>query len=92
MVVYDALSRSELQHGARFPSVSQCTGPAANADGAVDIYCGPHALPGKEKNWSKTMPGTGWFPCLRFSSPTQEFFDQTWKPDDKEYYMALPVR
>jgi hypothetical protein len=82
VVVYDALSRSELQNGERFPSVSQYTGPIANADGSVDVYFGPQAPSGKEKNWIKTVPGKGWFPYLRFYSPTEAFFDKTWKPDD----------
>ena len=82
VVVYDALSRSELQNGEEFPSVSQYTGPVANADGSVDIYFGPQAPRGKERNWVKTVPGKGWFPYLRLYSPTEAFFNQTWKPDD----------
>jgi hypothetical protein len=82
IVVYDALSRSELQNGEAFPSISQYTGPVANADDSVDIYFGPQAPKGKEKNWIKTIPGKGWFPYLRLYSPTEAFFNQTWKPDD----------
>ena len=82
VVVYDALSRSELQNGEKFPSVSQYTGPVANADGSLDIYFGPQPPKGKEKNWIKTVTGRGWFPYLRFYSPTEAFFDRTWKPDD----------
>lgn len=82
VVVYDALSRSELQNGEKFPSVSQYTGPVPNADGSVDIYFGPQAAEGQEKNWIKTVPGKGWFTYLRFYSPTEAFFNQTWKPDD----------
>ena len=82
VVVYDALSRSELQNGEKFPSVSQYSGPVANGDGSVDIYFGPQAPSGKEKNWIKTVPGKGWFTYVRFYSPTQAFFDRTWKPDD----------
>jgi hypothetical protein len=82
VVVYDALSRSELQNGEKYPSVSQYTGPVANADGSVDLYFGPQAPKGKEKNWIKTVPGKGWFPYLRFYSPTEAFFEKTWKPDD----------
>ena len=54
----------------------------STSDGSVDIYFGPQAPKGKEKNWIKTVPGKGWFPCLRFYSPTEAFFNQTWKPDD----------
>jgi hypothetical protein len=82
VVVYDALSRSELQNGEVFPSVSQYTGPIANADGSVDIYFGPQAPQGREKNWIKTVPGRGWFTYVRFYSPTEALFNQTWKPDD----------
>jgi hypothetical protein len=82
IVVYDALSRSELQNGEEFPSVSQYTGPVTNADGSVDIYFGPKAPEGKEKNCVKTVTGKGWFLYLRFYSPSEPFFDQTWKPDD----------
>jgi hypothetical protein len=82
VVVYDALSRSELHNGQQFPSVSQYTGPIANTDGSVDIYFGSQAPEGKEKNWIKTIPGKGWFLYLRFYSPTEAFFNQTWKPDD----------
>ena len=82
VVVYDTLSRSELQNGEQFPSVSQYSGPVANADGSMDVFFGPQAPSGKEKNWIKTVPGKGWFPYLRFYSPTQAFFDRTWKPDD----------
>jgi hypothetical protein len=48
----------------------------------VDIYLGPETPKGKKKNWSGTVPGRGWFPYLRFYSPTKEFFDKTWKPND----------
>jgi hypothetical protein len=82
VVVYDSQSRSELQNGEKFPSVSQYTGPVANADGSVDIFFGPQEPKGQEKNWIKTLSGKGWFPYLRFYSPTEAFFDKTWKPDD----------
>ena len=82
VVVYDALSRSELQNGEPFPSVSQYTGPVANTDGSVDLYFGPHAPTGKDKNWIRTLPDRGWFTYVRFYSPTEPFFDKTWKPDD----------
>jgi hypothetical protein len=56
VVVYDALSRSELQNGEAFPSVSQYSGPVANADGSVDIYFGPQAPQGKQKNGLRPSP------------------------------------
>jgi len=37
---------------------------------------------GKEKNWIKTVPGKGWFMYLRLYSPTEAFFEKSWRPDD----------
>jgi hypothetical protein len=82
VVAYDADSRSILRNDQPFPSVSTYTGPQANSDGSIDIYFGPKATAGKEKNWIQTMPGKGWFAIFRFYGPLEPFFDKTWKPDD----------
>ena len=84
VVVYDAESRSILRNGKPFPTVSQYTGPDQNADGSFDVYFGPDAPAGKEKNWIKTDSGKGWFVLLRFYGPLEPFFDKTWKPGDIE--------
>ena len=84
VVVYDALSRSELQNSQKLPSVSMYSGPKANTDGTIDIYFGPTMLPGQEKNWIETLPDRGWFPIFRFYSPTDAYFDKTWKLPDIE--------
>lgn len=81
VVVYDALSRSELQNGQPFPSVSSYTHPESNADGSVDIVFAPDE-PEKGANWIKTVPGRGWFPIFRFYGPTEQFFDKTWQLED----------
>jgi len=44
-------------------------------DGSVDIYCGPTAPAGFEKNWIPTVPGKNWFAYFRFYRPTDPFFD-----------------
>ncbi|WP_395395071.1 DUF1254 domain-containing protein [Novosphingobium sp. BL-8A] len=84
IVVYDAVSRSMLKNGNKFPTVSVYTGPEFNADGSIDFFFGPEAPAGKERNWVKTVPGRGWFPLLRFYGPLDAFFDQDWKPGDIE--------
>src|SRR5215510_8160800 len=84
VVVYDALSRSELQTSQKLPSVSMYSGPKANADGTIDIYFGPAMPAGQEKNWIETRPDRGWFPIFRFYSPTEAYFDKTWKLPDIE--------
>ena len=39
--------------------------PAQNTDGSTDLYIGPKAPTGKEKNWLATVPGKGYFVILR---------------------------
>jgi hypothetical protein len=81
VVVYDSLSRSELQGGQPLPPVSSYTKPIVNADGSIDIMFGPEA-PKEKANWIETVPGKGWFPIFRFYSPTEALFDKTWKLED----------
>jgi hypothetical protein len=68
--------------------VSTYTGPAANADGSIDIDFGSDTPAGSGShatNWIQTMPGKGWFTIFRFYGPLEPFFDKTWKPDDIVY-------
>jgi hypothetical protein len=83
VVVYDILSRSELQNGEPLPSISSYSKPKVNADGTVDIAFGPTA-PSSGGNWIRTVPGKGWFPIFRFYSPTEPYFDKTWQLNDIE--------
>jgi hypothetical protein len=55
-----------------------------NDDGSVDIYFGPTAPKGHEKNWLQTIDGKGWFGAIRLDGPQQPYFDQSWKPGDIE--------
>ena len=82
VLVYDALSRSELQNSQPFPSVSMFGNPAQNADGTTDIYFGPSMPSGQEKNWIETIPGRGWFPIFRLYGPLEPFFDKSWQLPD----------
>jgi hypothetical protein len=82
VTVYDADTRSLLQNGQPKPSVSTYDSPDANQDGSVDIFFGPRAPRGKEKNWVETVPGRGWFTYIRLYGPLEPFFEQTWRPDD----------
>ena len=81
VVVYDALSRSELQNGQPLPSVSTYSQPRVNDDGTVDIEFGPDD-PGAGHNWIQTLPDRGWFPIFRFYSPTEAYFDKSWQLPD----------
>jgi hypothetical protein len=70
-----------------FPSYNSEKGKskvAVNDDGSVDLYIGPEAPAGKEANWLQTVPGKGWFCVLRLYSPTEDWFDKTWRPGEIE--------
>lgn len=82
VTVYHPDTRSLLQNGQPKPSVSTYDDPVFNKDGSIDIFFGPEAPEGMEKNWVKTLPGEGWFTYIRLYGPLEPFFDQTWKPDD----------
>jgi hypothetical protein len=84
VLVYDSLSRSELQNGEKFPSISKYTDPKINADGSVDVYFGPAMPPGQDKNWIKTVAGKGWFPIFRFYGPLEPLYDKSWVLNDIE--------
>jgi hypothetical protein len=59
-------------------------GDVSNKDGTIDIYFGPEAPVGKEKNWVKTDPAKGWTGIFRLYGPLEPFFDQSWKLNDLE--------
>jgi hypothetical protein len=82
--VYNGLTASGLDNGQPLPSLNSMDNPEQNADGSTDLYFGPMAPAGKEKNWLATVPGKGYFVIFRLYSPTEAFFDQSWKPGDIE--------
>ncbi|HRV94421.1 MAG TPA: DUF1254 domain-containing protein [Anaerolineae bacterium] len=85
IVVYDPQTRSELQTGQPYPSKNNSRDKmVTNDDGSVDLYFGPTAPSGMEDNWIETVPGKGWFCLLRLYSPTEPWFDQTWRPGEIE--------
>jgi hypothetical protein len=82
LTLYEAENASGYANGQPFPSLGSRDKPEQNADGSTDLYLGPTAPPGKERNWLKTIPGKGYFTILRLYSPTQPAIDKSWKPDD----------
>ena len=85
VVVYDPQTRSELQTDQPFPSRnSRRDQMQVNEDGSVDLYFGPKPPLGKEANWIQTVPGKGWFLCLRLYGPLKPWFDKSWRPGEVE--------
>jgi len=85
VTLYDGENASGLQNGQPFPSIGSLSDLKYNEDGSVDLYFGPDLPDGApESNYLRTVPGKGWFTLLRLYSPTEAFFDQTWRPGDFE--------
>ena len=82
VTLYDPMTRSMLRNGMTKPSLNSFDRPEQNEDGSYDVFFGPEAPLGKEKNWVKTVPGKGWFTYIRLYGPLEPFFEQTWRPDD----------
>ena len=52
-----------------------------NSDGSITLYFGPKAPDGQENNWIPTA-GKRPMPIMRFYSPTDDFYDRTFKLPD----------
>jgi len=84
LTLYEAENASGYANGQPFPSLGSRDKPEQNADGSTDLYLGPAAPAGKERNWMKTVLGKGYFTILRLYSPTEAAIDKSWKPGDIE--------
>jgi hypothetical protein len=86
LVVYDPQTRSMLQTDQPYPSKNNERNHdlVKNDDGSTTIWFGPKVPKGKEANWIQTVPGKGWFICLRLYGPLEPWFKQTWRPGEIE--------
>lgn len=85
VVAYDEVTRTFINGKTQNTIIgSQEPGYAINEDGTIDVYFGPTAPKGKEKNWIETKPGRAWFSYFRFFGPTESFFDKSWVLPDIE--------
>jgi hypothetical protein len=84
VIIYDNQARSMVQTDQQFPSISsEQKDLVVNKDGSVDIYFGPKTPTGKV-NWIQTVSGKGWNTILRLYSPTESWFNKTWRPGEIE--------
>jgi hypothetical protein len=49
-----------------------------NPDDSIDVWFGPTAPTGHERNWIYTAPGKPWFSFVRFFGPEPALFHKTW--------------
>jgi len=84
VTLYDVDTRALILNDQKIADRSSRMDLQKNPDGSVDIYCGPKAPAGFEKNWIPTVPGKNWFAYFRFYNPTEPFFDRSWPLPDFE--------
>jgi hypothetical protein len=84
LTVYDLDTRMLIQNKEQIADRSSRMDLTKNPDGSVDVYVGPKAPPGFEKNWIPSVPGQGWFAYVRLYGPTEAYFDRSWPLPDFE--------
>merc|ERR1712232_408387 len=80
VVVYDPQTRSMLQTSQPYPSKNSklATDMVVDEDGSITLWFAPEAPKGQETNWIQTVPGKGWFVCLRLYGPLDAWYDKSW--------------
>jgi len=84
VTIYDVDTRALIRNQQQIADRSSRMDLRENPDGSVDIYCGPKAPTGYEKNWIPTVAGRNWFAYFRFYNPTQAYFNRSWPLADFE--------
>ena len=84
ITLYDVDTRALIKNGTAVTDRSSVQDLVKNADGSVDLYIGPNAPAGFEKNWIPTVAGKAWFPYFRLYGPTEAHFNRTWVLPDFE--------
>jgi hypothetical protein len=84
LTLYDTATRSMVQSPSNDAAHSSYDDLKKNADGSIDLYFAPQKPEGEESNWLETVPGSGFYPMLRFYTPTEGLFDGTWVLPDVE--------
>ncbi len=85
LTIYDVDTRSLIDNRQQIGDRSSLQPDLLkNADGSVDLYVGPTAPKGLEKNWIPSVPGRAWFAYFRLYAPTEAHFNRTWTLPDFE--------
>jgi hypothetical protein len=84
MTIYDVDTRSLIQNKEQVADRSSRQDLVKNADGSIDLYVGPTAPKGFEKNWVQSLPDQAWFSYFRLYGPTEAHFNRTWVLPDFE--------
>ena len=84
VTLYDIDTRTLIQNEGQIADRSSRQDLVKNDDGSVDIYFGPTAPKGFEKNWIPTVSGRAWFTYFRLYGPLEAYFDKSWPLPDIE--------
>ena len=84
VTVYDVDTRCPINNEQQIADKSSRMDILTNSDGSIDLYFGPKAPTGLEKNWIPTVSGKGWFTYFRLYAPLEPYFDRTWPLPDIE--------
>ena len=84
ITLYEVSTRTIIKNKQEKADLSSRQDLAINADGSIDLYFGPTAPKGKEKNWVQTEARRGWFPYFRLYSPKKEAIERKWVLADIE--------
>ena len=84
VIVYDAVTRSQIDTDHGTAGVDSYGDLIENAGGSIDLYFGPDVPQGLESNWTKTREDRGFFLLFRWYGPTEPYFDQSWQLNDVE--------
>jgi len=80
VVLYDNDTRGMIENPQGKTEVNSRQDLVANADGSVRLVFSPSKPAGvPDANWIQTNPDKGFFAYFRWYSPTQAFFDRSWK-------------
>jgi hypothetical protein len=84
LTIYDVSTRTLIANKEQIADRSSRMQLVKNAEGSVDLYVGPKAPSGFEKNWIPTVPGKAWFAYFRLYALTEAHFNHTWTLPDFE--------
>ena len=82
LTVYDTVTRSMIANGTDVVGRSSNNDLAYNADGSVDLVMSPTKPANNSVNWIKTNPNEEFFIFFRVYSPTEAYYDGSWKLDE----------
>jgi hypothetical protein len=84
ITIYEVSTRTIINNDQEKADLSSRHDLLRNSDGSVDLYFGPTAPKGQEKNWVQTEANRSWFPYFRFYSPKKDVVERKWVLPDIE--------